>query len=92
MQAADILVWQSAKFMQDKVSMARGPRADFVSLIQHPTAFGYVVVHNNTLALSVDNSPEIPESDRDEYIRAMFSGAAWDDQILDKYHRRFGGK
>jgi hypothetical protein len=92
LQAADLLVWQSAKFMRDKVSKSRGPRADFISLIQHPTVFGYVVVHNGTLALSVDNSPEFAQSDRDEYIRAMFSDAACDNQVLDEYHKRFGGK
>jgi hypothetical protein len=88
LQAADLLVWHSAKFLRDKVSNSRGPRADFISLIQHPTVFGYVVLHNGTLALSVDNSPEIPQSDRDEYIRAMFSDSACDDEVLDRYHKK----
>jgi len=92
LQAADLLVWQSAKFMRDKVSNARGPRADFISLVQHRTVFGYVVVHNDTLALSIDNSPEIAQPDRDAYIRAMFCDGPRDDRLLDEYHVRFGGR
>lgn len=89
LQAADLLVWQSAKFIRDKVSDARKPRADFVSLIQHPTVFGYVVVQNNTLALTIDNSPGAPEHERDRYIRAVFSDSPQDDALIDEYHAQF---
>jgi hypothetical protein len=87
--AVDLLVWHSAKFMRDKVSNSRAQRADFISLIQHPTVFGYVVVHNGTLALSVDNSPEIPRSDRDEC--AMFSDSRSDDQSSTGITSNTGG-
>lgn len=92
LQAADLLVWQSAKFMRDKVAGARRPRADFISLVHHPTVFGYVVLHNNTLALSIDDYPAAQERERDEYIRAMFSDAHTDDSLIDAYHAAFAAR
>jgi len=35
LQAADILAWQSAKYVKDRMAQRRKPRADFLSLMEH---------------------------------------------------------
>ena len=42
LQAADILVWQFAKFIKDRASNKRAMRKDFQSLLQHRHKFSYV--------------------------------------------------
>ena len=72
-----------------QVNPVPGPRADFLSLVQHPTAFGYVVLQSNTLALSIDNQPDALDPERDVYLRAMFSDRPEDRTVLRAYHSRF---
>lgn len=41
LQAADILAWQTTKYVKDKMSGVRKPRADFMSLMQRDHTFFY---------------------------------------------------
>jgi hypothetical protein len=88
LQAADLLAWQSAKFMKDKISRRRKPRRDFLELLKHPHAFHYVVFHNNQVGMSIDESPHIPFEPRDEYLRAMFSYDVPSDRIIERTHAK----
>src|SRR5690606_34747972 len=89
LQAADLLVWQGAKFMKDKISEARPIRADLKSLLEHRHVFSYVVFENSKVAVSMDESPHIENKDRDKYLKSMFSSGKENDLVLDEYHRFF---
>lgn len=41
LQAADLLAWQTTKYVKDRLSRKRPPRKDFMSLMEHP----HVVMH-----------------------------------------------
>ena len=86
-QAADLLVWQAAKFMKDKLSRARGPRRDFLSLMHHPHAFAYVVLYDEHLIHSIDNARHLVDPFRDLYIDAVFSDTDIANDIVKEYHR-----
>lgn len=60
--------------------------------MQHPTVFGYVVLQDNTLALSIDNTPEAAEPARDAYLRAMFSDAPAADAAMTQFHAQFAAR
>ena len=42
LQAADLLAWQTTKFVKDDMSRARGPRKDFLSLMEHQHSFNFI--------------------------------------------------
>jgi len=42
LQAADLLAWQTTKFVKDDMSQARKPRKDFVSLMEHQHSFNFI--------------------------------------------------
>jgi len=42
LQAADLLAWQSAKYVKDRIGNKRPPRKDFESLMEHPHALVHV--------------------------------------------------
>jgi hypothetical protein len=86
LQAADLLAWQSTKFIKDKISKKRKPRGDFLELLKHPHAFHYVVFHNNQVGISIDESPHIPFSPRDDYVRAMFALDLEGDRQIERTH------
>lgn len=85
-QAADLLVWQSAKFMKDKLFGTRPPRKDFLSLMRHPHAFAYIVLYQRHFGHSVDNTPHIEDPFRDGYLNAVFSDTDTSNDIVNQYH------
>lgn len=44
LQAADLLAWQSSKYVKDRISKKRPPRKDFMSLMEHPHSFAHVTL------------------------------------------------
>lgn len=89
LQAADLLVWQAAKFMKDKIANTRPPRGDFLSLMEHPHVFSYVVLQGNKFGLSVDNDPHLANDLRDTYLMAVFSDAADQEHVVRGFHDMF---
>lgn len=55
-QAADLLAWQSTKYLKDKISGARAARKDFASLMEHPHTFVYLT-QDEILTLAVESWP-----------------------------------
>ena len=72
LQAADILVWQCAKYVKDKLSKARPPRADYVSLMKHPTWFMHIAVNENNYFQSPDLCPHLEHEGRDDLISKWY--------------------
>ncbi|MBB5987366.1 DUF3800 domain-containing protein [Sphingobium lignivorans] len=92
LEAADLLVWQAAKFMKDKISKARAPRYDFLSLMEHNHAFAYLVIEGTRIALSIDNNPHLDDPLRDGYLMAVFSETSDQEAVVRDYHRFFVAK
>ena len=44
LQAADLLAWQTTKYVKDKLSGARPPRKDFLSLMEHDHMFMHITI------------------------------------------------
>src|SRR5262249_48684854 len=62
LQAADLFAWQVTKYVKDKVSNARPPRKDFMSLceVHNSHYLMYAMVDkDSTLSLSQDGKPTI---------------------------------
>lgn len=57
LQAADILAWQSTKYVKDRMSGARGPRKDFLSLMEHRHSLLYQTVQNGEMTLAMEDFP-----------------------------------
>ncbi len=60
LQAADILAWQSAKYVKDRffgTQPARPPRKDFMSLLEIPHTLAYVTTTNGERSLVVEDWP-----------------------------------
>ena len=73
LQAADLLVWQGAKYLKDKVSKARKPRKDFKSLMELPHRFYYTYsVKGNLVVGSEVNPTRGSNPGLDEQIAQMF--------------------
>lgn len=74
LQAADLLVWQYAKFIKDKVWSTRKPRADFKSLVQHRHSVIFTTALDETAIIATDEHPSPMHNDhRDKIITAFFS-------------------
>jgi hypothetical protein len=74
LQAADLLVWQYAKFIKDKVWSTRKPRADFKSLMQHKHHVLYFTAVGENAVIAADEHPsQIQHPNRDKIIMAYFS-------------------
>jgi hypothetical protein len=59
LQAADLLAWQSTKFLKDRLSQKRQPRKDFLSLMEHRHTFAHLSVDENSEAgLAFEEFPE----------------------------------
>lgn len=89
LEAADLLCWQTTKFFKDKVSGARPPRKDFLSLMEAPHA--YWLMEN-----SVENGKSIvwyrwrhpPRKYRnlETYIGGMFGNGVQADEIMKRVY------
>src|SRR5690606_18032419 len=88
LQAADLLVWQAAKFMKDKVTNTRAPRKDFMSLMEHSHVFAYIILDGSYVGMSIDNNPERADLFRDAYLLSVFSDGQ-DEPTVKAYHRMF---
>jgi hypothetical protein len=75
LQAADVLVWQTAKFIKDKYRKARKPRGDFLALAEKPTMYHYLYKYRGMpemylLPARAAQSPQV-----DHVFRRMFDPA-----------------
>lgn len=58
LQAADLLAWQSTKYVKDRMSNKRPMRRDFASLMEHPHSLVYMHMDNeNGLQLVFEDWP-----------------------------------
>jgi hypothetical protein len=57
LQAADLLAWQSTKYVKDRTSGARPMRRDFESLMEHHHSLAYMFVRGNELELAFEDFP-----------------------------------
>ena len=57
LQAADILAWQSAKYVKDRMSGKRAPRKDFMSLMEHRHSLMYLNIENGEPSLAIEDFP-----------------------------------
>jgi Protein of unknown function (DUF3800) len=75
LQTADLLVWQSAKYLKDKVNGSRPPRKDFASLIENQDQhmFQYLATQGSKWMLGADQRPDLANEGRDKTLRLVFS-------------------
>jgi hypothetical protein len=90
LQAADLLVWQYAKFIKDKIWSTRKMRADFKSLMQHMPVYVTTVGENaeDEIIAFEEHPGPIENPNREKVIMAWFSDndaamAAFTAQALD---------
>jgi hypothetical protein len=57
LQAADLLAWQTTKYVKDGLSAARKPRQDFLSLMEHPHVFAYLTLKDGHKSMGVEAWP-----------------------------------
>lgn len=57
LQAADLLAWQTAKYQKDKITGARPPRKDFLSMMEHMHSFVHMNVANGEDSLAFEDWP-----------------------------------
>lgn len=57
LQAADLLAWQTTKYIKDASSGKRGPRKDFASLMEHHHMFCHPVWENGEKSMGVEIWP-----------------------------------
>ena len=57
LQAADLLAWQTAKYVKDNTSKARPPRADFLSLMEHEHDFLFMNHYDDVKQMSWESWP-----------------------------------
>jgi hypothetical protein len=74
-QAADILIWQYAKFIKDLTKESRLPRLDFRSIMKIPGIFLVLVPHKDTIGLSIFYNDSIDSAPDLEEIRKIFRPA-----------------
>jgi hypothetical protein len=81
LQAADLLAWQSAKYVKDQTGKKRGPRKDFLSLMDHPHTFLFLTVDNDELIMQYlewplsRHRPDSPIYYRTKDVAAFFDPA-----------------
>ena len=86
LQAADLLVWQFAKNVKDKVFSGRRIRKDFIALTgQKHTMFYYTLVSDRGFTV-MDNDPQAVIESRDEQIRQMFLRKPFTEAALRQWH------
>jgi hypothetical protein len=72
LQAADLLVWQSRKYMADRISGIRKPRKDFRALVTERHGFGYTFFDQYGWTIHRGMSPLEPDKARDDLIGISF--------------------
>lgn len=72
LQAADVLAWQCAKYVKNKLGGSRRTRADFSSLVQAPHWFGYYAMRGENTYMYSDRMPHIEGEERDSVIKDLF--------------------
>ena len=73
LQAADLLAWQCTKYVKDKISEKRGPRKDFISLMEHPHQVDVVLPGHLKATIISSRSIHNLHPDDDELIKALFT-------------------
>jgi hypothetical protein len=57
LQAADLLAWQTTKYVKDGIATTRKPRRDFLSLMEHPHDLVYLLVKDERKSMGVESWP-----------------------------------
>jgi hypothetical protein len=57
LQAADLLAWQSVKYLKDRHAHAHAPRKDFLSLMEHSHTFVTVRLHKTDAVMEMSQWP-----------------------------------
>ena len=57
LQAADLLAWQSTKYTKDRLSKARPPRKDFMSLMEHRHTLAHFDMTDGEPAIAFEDWP-----------------------------------
>lgn len=73
LQAADILVWQAAKYVKDKINRSRPPRKDFVSLMEARHTFMFLCWEQEGLYHGSVYHPQIENTVRDGKLFEIFT-------------------
>jgi len=74
LQAADLLAWQTTKYVKDQLSNARKPRQDFLSLMDHPHDFVYLTLTEGRKAMNVEAWPQSRRSQETAFLNIDRSG------------------
>lgn len=82
LQAADILAWQSTKFIKGHYIENRPARKDFSSLMEIPNAFIYWAFNAGYPTIHFDLFPTKANRSRDELVTAIFDESLESDAIL----------
>lgn len=72
LQAADVLAWQCAKYVKNKLGGSRKTRADFCSLVQAPHWIGYYAMRGKDTYMFSDRLPHVEGEERDSVIKDLF--------------------
>lgn len=86
LQAADLLVWQWAKYIKDKAFNGRKTRGDFQSLMDHRNAVMFGVTHGKKVLLVVDEHPHVANKWRDQIIIELFTHQEVSDKALRAFY------
>jgi hypothetical protein len=96
LQAADLLCWQTSKFVKDKfITKKRRPRKDFLHLVRHSIhMFVYINISagGNDLNWIPDQFPAGPDNERDKYLSAVFANTPESEEFLKEWHRAADAK
>jgi len=74
LQAADLLAWQTTKYVKDKLFNKRAPRKDFTSLMEHPHMFMHVQHTNGLKSMGVEAWPLSRRSKQSVVMNADYDG------------------
>lgn len=89
-QAADILVWQFAKFVKDTSMSARPPRKDFLSLMSVPSFFPHIYPYQgNNVSMWYWNSTNVSHEETARQARDLYDLSLSNADLLDRHTHTF---
>lgn len=88
LQAADLLVWQSAKRTKDLAFSERPARKDFISLMSLNASIAYAVFEKERFFYIVDDGPTRENKRRDQSVKEIFNLLPLTDPIAAGYFAR----
>lgn len=85
LEAADLLAWQSAKYLKDALSKKRAPRKDFLSLMEHRHSHVLLTIDGGELLMQHEEWPREMQPSmgyiRTEDTRTFFDNQLWEELI-----------